>query len=59
MPSEYGWVKLNADGSVSNNTNGVSIEGVFRDLAVNWLHGLTMRIGKERIFKVEPRAILE
>ncbi|KAH1072729.1 hypothetical protein J1N35_025057 [Gossypium stocksii] len=59
MPSEQGWVKLNIGGVVSNNTNGTLIGGVFRDSSANWLHGFTMRIENERIFKVEARAILE
>ncbi|MFQ6625417.1 hypothetical protein Gotur_026630 [Gossypium turneri] len=33
--------------------------GVFRDFNANWLGGYSMRIGKESIFRIEARAMLE
>ncbi|KAA3458399.1 protection of telomeres protein 1b-like isoform X1 [Gossypium australe] len=59
MPSKQGLVKLNIDGAISDNTNNASIEGVFTYSSANWLHCITMKTGKERIFKVEARAILK
>ncbi|MBA0823155.1 hypothetical protein Goarm_019905, partial [Gossypium armourianum] len=54
-----GWVNLNTDGAVSLNGSYAGIGGMFRDVDANWLWGFSMLLGKDTIFKIEVRAILE
>lgn len=53
------WIKLNNDGAVSQNRYYAGIGGVFRDADANWLWGFLMLLGKDEIFKIKARVILE
>ncbi|KAH1072752.1 hypothetical protein J1N35_025080 [Gossypium stocksii] len=53
------WIEFNSDGVVSLYVQHTSIGGVQRDSNANWLRGYAMSFGKESIFKVEIRAMLE
>ncbi|MBA0671947.1 hypothetical protein Goklo_024974 [Gossypium klotzschianum] len=54
-----GWVKLSTDGAVLLNGFYAGIWGMFRDVDANWLWGFSMLLGKDTIFKIEARTILE
>lgn len=55
LPSERGWIKLNTNGVTSSNSSNTSIGGVFRDSEC----GYWMMIGKDTIFRIEARSVLE
>ncbi|KAH1055712.1 hypothetical protein J1N35_033777, partial [Gossypium stocksii] len=57
--SSGGCIKLNTDGAIWQNGSYVEIGGVFRDADANWLWGFSRLLGKETIFKIKARAILE
>ncbi|KAK5825196.1 hypothetical protein PVK06_020003 [Gossypium arboreum] len=54
-----GWIKLNTDGAVSATSLFSSIRGVFRNSDGNWFYGFSMAFGKDPVFKVEARVVLE
>ncbi|KAK5836378.1 hypothetical protein PVK06_012165 [Gossypium arboreum] len=56
---ESGWVKLNTNGAVSLNSYSAAIGGVIRDADGNWLSGYLMVLGKDEMFKIEARSMLE
>ncbi|MBA0646140.1 hypothetical protein Goklo_014129, partial [Gossypium klotzschianum] len=54
-----GWVKLNIDGTVSLSSYSFAIGGVIRDTDGIWLCGYSMSLGKDEMFKIETRSMLE
>ncbi|XP_016673107.1 uncharacterized protein [Gossypium hirsutum] len=58
-PLESRWFKLNTDGAISLTNQQAAIGVVFRDADANWICDFSMRMGKDNIFKVEGRAVLE
>ncbi|KAH1122155.1 hypothetical protein J1N35_005315 [Gossypium stocksii] len=58
-PPNDGWIKLNMDGAVPSNNANASIGSVLSDSNARWLCGCTMLLGKELIFKIEARSVLE
>lgn len=46
------------DGVVSHNGSHAYIGGAFRDLNAEWLCGYTMLLGKDIVFKIEVRAMM-
>ncbi|KAK5772131.1 hypothetical protein PVK06_048402 [Gossypium arboreum] len=53
------WIKLNSNGAVSHNGSHASIGGVFQDYNAEWLCGYMMLLGKDVVFKIEARAMVE
>ncbi|MBA0877847.1 hypothetical protein Goshw_020167 [Gossypium schwendimanii] len=51
--------KINTNGVVSLNSYSVAIGGVIRDVDGNWLCGYLMVLGKDEVFKIEARSMLE
>ncbi|KAK5812352.1 uncharacterized protein LOC108458715 [Gossypium arboreum] len=54
-----GWVKINIDGTVSLSCYSSTIGGVIRDTDGNWLCGYSMSLGKDEVFRIEARFMLE
>lgn len=59
LPLDTGWIKFTTDGARSSNGSNASIGGVFKDSSTKWLCGFSMTVGKDSIFKIEARAVLE
>ncbi|KAA3481205.1 putative (S)-N-methylcoclaurine 3'-hydroxylase isozyme 2 [Gossypium australe] len=58
-PPERGWIKLNTDGALPSYRSGASIGGMFRDADANWLCRFSLCIGKDTIFNIEARVVLQ
>ncbi|MBA0634562.1 hypothetical protein Godav_028878, partial [Gossypium davidsonii] len=54
-----GWVKLNTDGVVSTSTQSAAIGGVIHDDGGSWVCGYSMTLGKDEVFRIEARSMLE
>ncbi|MBA0618717.1 hypothetical protein Godav_028018, partial [Gossypium davidsonii] len=54
-----GWVKLNRDGAFLLNSYSAAIGGVIRDAEGNQLCGYSMVLGKDKVFGIKARSMLE
>ncbi|KAH1039618.1 hypothetical protein J1N35_041361 [Gossypium stocksii] len=59
LAPKSGWVKLNTNGAVSLNSYLAAIKGVIRDVDGNWFCGYLIVLGKDEVFKIETRSMLE
>ncbi|KAK5834266.1 hypothetical protein PVK06_018143 [Gossypium arboreum] len=59
LPLDKGWITLNMDGVGSPNVTNACIGGVFRDSDANWLFRYSIVVGKDSIFRIEARVVLE
>ncbi|KAH1107530.1 hypothetical protein J1N35_011298 [Gossypium stocksii] len=57
--SGRGWAKLNIDDVVSLSFCSTAIGGVIRDEEGNWLYGYLMILGRDEVFRIEARSMLE
>ncbi|MBA0879945.1 hypothetical protein Goshw_023129 [Gossypium schwendimanii] len=59
LAPESGWVKLNIDGAFLLNSYSTAIGGVIRDAEGKQLCGYSMVLGKDKVFGIEARSMLE
>lgn len=59
LPPDTRWIKLNMDGARSSNDSNSCTGGMFRNSIAKWLCDFSMVVGKDSIFRIEAKAMLE